>query len=92
MYDLIVADVERHMSGVTYNIAGLCICKASYIISYRAVCGRRMRERNSEILVYAHDKSGAIRTVCQAGSAVHIRVTYKLQCIISNCLSYIDTS
>ena len=46
-----------------------------------------MGERYAKRRIYCHNEAGAIRTVCQAASAVYIGVTYELTCIICDSLS-----
>ena len=92
MYDLSVADVDSHMAGIAYDISGLCIFQSAYIRAYISVCRWGMRKGNTEVLIYAHYKTGAVRTVCKACPAIYIRVANKLYRIIRNCTPWLETA
>ena len=86
MYKRVVPNINTNMSAVAYNVTGLNIID-TYSVSYTALCAGGMRKRNTKRCIYRHYKSGTIRTICQTASAVYIRISDKLACIICNCLS-----
>ena len=91
MDDLSVADVNRNMSGIANQITGLRICQTSYVITDITVGSGGMRQGYAEILINAHNKTGAVRTVCQTCPTVYIGITDKLYRIVCNRLSQAGT-
>ena len=85
MYKRVVPNINTNMSAVAYNVTRLNIID-TYSVSYTALCAGGMRKRNTKRCIYRHYKSGTIRTICQTASAVYIRISDKLACIIGNCL------
>ena len=78
MHDLVIAYVDAHMSVITDQISRHFLGIADRLASARLRAGR-MRHRNTETSEHRHGKSGAVRSVCQAGSAPYIRISHKLQ-------------
>ena len=87
MYNLSVSDIDSNMSAVTYKIAGLCIFKSAHIHAYISVCCGGMRKRYAKVLIYAHNKSGAVSAVCKACPAIYIRIANKLNSIVNYCIA-----
>ena len=46
-----------------------------------------MRKTDAELCINTHNKSGAVCSICQTGSAIYIWISNKLACIINYCLS-----
>ena len=82
----IIPCVNSDMAAVAHNITGLDIVHA-YRITDTSKRTRGVRQADSERCVYAHDKTGAVRTVCQAAAAIHIGISDKLAGIIHDRLS-----
>ena len=89
MYNLAVSDINSHMSGITNQIARLCVFQSAYIHAYVSVSSGRMRKGYAEVLIYAHYEPGTIGTVGKACPAIYIRVANKLYRIIRNCTSMV---
>ena len=87
MYDLSVSDVKSYMTGIAYQISGLCIWKSVNCSTDTSVCRWRMRKADTEVRIYTHDKSGTVSSVCKTGTAIHIRITDKLLCKLRYCRS-----
>ena len=87
MDDLSVTDINRNMSGIANQFTGLRVCQTSYVITDITVGSGGMRQGYAEILINAHNKTGAVRTVCQARSARYIRVSDELAGIRRNVAS-----
>lgn len=85
MYDGIVAHIDPHMAAVTDDIAGLCIGKADPVSAASQSRGA-VGETHAEIRIYAHDETGTVCTVGQAGTAVYIRIAHKLACKACHCI------
>ena len=86
MYDGVISAVDSHMSTVADNVARLCLGKA-YRISYASHGAGGMGQAHTKVGLYAHDESGTVRSVGQAGSAVYIRITHKLACVADYCIA-----
>ena len=80
----IIADIDGNMSAVANDIAGLHVRDT---VSDAAHCCGGMWKSYAECRIYRHNKSGTIRTVCQACTAVHIRIADKLTCVVRYCIS-----
>ena len=91
MDDLSVTDINRNMSGIANQITGLRVCQTSYVITDITVGSGGMRQGYAEILINAHNKTGAVRTVCQTCPTVYIGITDKLYRIVCNGLSQAGT-
>ena len=87
MDDLSATDINRNMSGIANQITGLRICQTSYVITDITIGSGGMRQGYAEILINAHNKTGAVRTVCQTCPTVYIGITDKLYRIVCNGLS-----
>ena len=57
MYYLSVSYIDTDMSGVADDIAGRCSSYTGHTVAHCPVCTGTVRQRHSEIPVYAHDKS-----------------------------------
>jgi len=88
MYDLTIADVNSYMPGITDNITRLCLCQTVHLISYKSVPVRGMRQVHTKVFINTHDKTGTVCSICQAGTAIYIRISHELKCKIHHCLSY----
>ena len=85
MDDLASADVDTYVTGVAYDVTGLCIGKSTGNgVAHTTVSTGGMRKRYTEVSVYAHYESGAVGTVCKRRTAVNIRVTHKLESKVGN--------
>ena len=82
----IISRIYPYMSAVADNIAGTDIGEA-YLISRAALRRGVARQTDAERRINTHDNPGTVRTVCQAGPAVHIRISDKLFRIIHHGLS-----
>ena len=91
MDDLSATDINRNMSGIANQITGLRVCQTSYVITDITVGSGGMRQGYAEILINAHNKTGAVRTVCQTCPTVYIGITDKLYRIVCNRLSQAGT-
>lgn len=78
MDNLSVADINSHMTGVAYHIAGLCIFQTIDRCTHASVRRRGMRQAYAKVLVYAHNESGTVGAVSETGSAIYIGITHKL--------------
>ena len=78
MHDLVSADIKSHMAGIADQVARLRLCKAAYRTSHASVRCGGVRQVHAEVFVNAHDKPGTVGSVCQAGTAKFIRISYKL--------------
>ena len=92
MNDLTVTDIQRYMTGVTDQVSCLCISQSVNCCTLAAVCGRGMRKAYTEVRIYTHYKSGTVGTVGQAGSAIYVRITNELQCVVGNCSTHLAVS
>ena len=77
MNNLTATDVDTYMARIADNIAGLCIFIAD-CLSTAALRIGRSRQGNAKMLVDRHDKIGAIRSGCQAGTSKDIGIPQKL--------------
>ena len=77
MNNRVVANINSHMTAVADDIAGLCFRQADAVSAAPKRCGT-VRKSYAEVRVHAHDKSGTVCPVGQAGTAIYIRITYKL--------------
>ena len=59
-----------------------------YCCADTSVSCRRVRQAHTEVLINTHDKTGAVRSVRQAGAAIYIRIAYKLKRIILDRISH----
>ena len=91
MDDGAAANVDRHVAdsgsaAVENKIARL---QGGYIHgrTVSGLGGGLVRQGDAEVCEDRHDKSGAARAVCQACSAVHIRISHKLAGIIRDGLT-----
>ena len=78
MNNLTIAGIDTHVTRIADNIAGLRILQAVYGCAHTSVRRRRMRQAHTKVFVNAHHETRAVRTIGQAGAAVHIRITHKL--------------
>ena len=78
MYNRIVSYIDAHMSAVADNIARLCL-RQTYAVACAPQCAGTVRKAYSEVRIDAHDKSGTVRSVGQAGAAVYVRVADELR-------------
>ena len=86
MHDSSAAQIQRHMACIADDVA----CLSSFIgnlASCTSHSSRVSRQAVSVLPVHRPDKSGAIRTVCQARSARYIRVSDELAGIRCNVAS-----
>ena len=67
----IVSTVDSHVAAVADNISRLCV-RQTYLISYASHSAGGMGQAYAEVRVYAHDKSGTIRSIRQACAAIYI--------------------
>ena len=77
MHDSSAAQIQRHMACIADDVA----CLSSFIgnlASCTSHSSRVSRQAVSVLPVHCPDKSGAVRTVCQARSARYIRVSDEL--------------
>ena len=86
MDNLPVTNINADMARIRYQIAWFCVTKASHICPALSLLTRSTWQADAKILVHTHDKARAVSTICQACSAIHIRVPHKLQRKISNLL------
>lgn len=86
MNQSIIPGINSNMAAVAHNITRLDIIHA-YRIADASKRARGVRQADSERCIYAHDKTGAVRTICQAAAAIHIGISNKLAGIIHDCLS-----
>ena len=77
--DLAVADVQAYMAAVTDKVSRLRVFKASYGSAQAPLGSGGMRQGNAEMAEDGHRKSGTVRSVCQAGTAVYIRPAGELE-------------
>ena len=89
MNDLSVAGIDAHMTRVAHQITRLRIGKAAHVVTLASVRRGGVRKGNAEVLIHTHNKPGTIRTVCQAGAAIHIGIADELHSVIDNCISEI---
>lgn len=86
MHDSSTAQIQRHMTCIADDVA----CLSSFIgnlASCTSHSSRVSRQAVSVLPVHCPDKSGAVRTVCQARSARYIRVPDELAGIRRNVAS-----
>ena len=86
MHDSSTAQIQRHMACIADDVA----CLSSFIgnlASCTSHSSRVSRQAVSVLPVHRPDKSGTIRTVCQARSARYIRVSDELAGIRCNVAS-----
>ena len=86
MHDSSAAQIQRHMACIADDVA----CLSSFIgnlASCTSHSSRVSRQAVSVLPVHCPDKSGAVRTVCQARSARYIRVSDELAGIRRNVAS-----
>lgn len=81
MHNLTASNIDTNMSAVAYDIPCLHLALADAIPNASQRAGG-MGQTDTERSVDAHNKSGAISAVCQAGSAIYIGIPYKLSRII----------
>ena len=86
MNNCVAACIYCNMAIVAYNISRLHAAVAYAVASASERAGR-MRKRYAKVCVYAHYKAGAVRTICQAGAAVYIRIAKELARIVDNGLA-----
>ena len=80
MHDLAISNVDSHMSAVADDVAGLCAAQAAVdFCSHTSVCRRGMRKGHTEVLIYAHHETGAVRTVSKARPAIFIGIANELK-------------
>ena len=87
MNDRSVSAVDGYMARVTDQIARFCVGKGGNHSAVASLRNIGTAERISEMRIYTLRKTGAVRSVGQAGAAVHIRVPKELGCIGNNVLS-----
>lgn len=87
MYNLPIAYIYPYVSCIAHNIPRLRlrIRNACPRTSQRIRCSWNAI---SKILVYSPHKTGAVCTICQAGTSRHIGITNELTGIIGNLLSF----
>ena len=77
VYDSAVAHIDRTVAGITDDIAGLGL-RVGYSRPHAAQRAGGMGQAHTEFRIHGHNKSGTIRTVCQAGTAPYIGVAHEL--------------
>lgn len=86
MHDSSAAQIQRHMTRIADDVA----CLGSFVgnlASCTSHSSRVSRQAVSILPVHCPDKSGAVRTVCQACPARYIRVSDELAGIRCNVAS-----
>ena len=86
MYHLAAPNVDPYMVAIAYQIPRLCL-SGRYSYTYAALGRCDSGKRYTKLGKYRLSESGAIRTVGQAGSTGHIRVTHELTSETCNCCS-----
>ena len=86
MHDSSAAQIQRHMACIADDVARLS-CFIGNLASCTSHSSRVSRQAISILPVHCPDKSGAVRTVCQACPARYIRVSDELAGIRCNVAS-----
>ena len=86
MAHLTITDVKCHMvdsaaAGVEYEVTRTHLARGDRLSASRLRAGV-MRQGYTEFCHDRHRKSGAVRSVCQARSAVDISVSDELNCVV----------
>ena len=63
VHDRAITDIDADMTAVAYDTTRLRGWK-TYLIAAASKCTRGMRKSDSKCGVHAHDKTGAVRTIC----------------------------
>ena len=59
-----------------------CFCTGrTDLFTNTGLCTGSTWQADTKLLKYRHGKSGTVCTICQAGTSIHIRITYKFQTI-----------
>ena len=91
MYDLSVTDIHGHMADSAAALIEEQITGLDGIQAYRSTYGRLLRcgtgKAYAEVCHYGKYETGTVSSIGQAGTAVYIRITYKLKCIAHNTLT-----
>ena len=82
MDDTVVSHVDCNVTAVADNVAGSGIFNSAVYCPAHGTKGRGgMGQRPAEMSVDGHYETGTVGSVCEAGSAVHIRVTQETSCV-----------
>ena len=86
MYDLIISHIDSNMTAVADDIARFFAAPA-YLISCMSLFGGGTRQGKTKMCINGLCKAGAVRALCQAGSAASVRISDKFFRIFYNTLS-----
>ena len=86
VHDPAAAQIQRHMSRIANNVAGLRFFIGNFP-SRHPLRGGITRDAVAVLFVYRLDKSGAVRPVRQARPTCYIRIAYELAGIRRNVAS-----
>ena len=89
MNNLTISNIDTYVTGITYDIASLCILNTIYRIALFPVCCGRVWQAYSKVFVDTHNKAGTIGSFCQAASTIYIRISHKLQSVLCYCLTHL---
>lgn len=89
MHNFSSADADRHMVNMTIpGIKDKISCPGTGyadLLSYTRLCTGCSRQINSKLSEYCLGETGAVCTMSQTGTTIHIWISYKLQRIGSDC-------
>ena len=95
MAHLTITDIERNMvdsaaSRVEYKVTWTHLARGDRLSASRLRAGV-VRQGYTEFRHDRHRKSGAVRSVCQARSAVDISVSDELNCVVCDLGTFEET-